>query len=56
MTDKLPEEMKQSLSGQIPLARLGDAADIANAVRFLASDAAAYMTGQTVHVDGGMYM
>lgn len=56
MTDKLPEDMKASLSAQIPLARLGDAADIANAVRFLASDAAAYMTGQTVHVDGGMYM
>lgn len=56
MTDKLPEEMKESLSAQIPLSRLGDAADIANAVRFLASDAAAYMTGQTVHVDGGMYM
>ncbi|RJX40834.1 3-oxoacyl-[acyl-carrier-protein] reductase [Paenibacillus pinisoli] len=56
MTDKLPEDMKESLSAGIPLARLGDAADIANAVRFLASDAAAYMTGQTVHVDGGMYM
>lgn len=56
MTDKLPEDMKESLSAQIPLARLGDATDIANAVRFLASDAAAYMTGQTVHVDGGMYM
>lgn len=56
MTDKLPEEMRQSLAGQIPLARLGDPSDIANAVRFLASDASAYMTGQTVHVDGGMYM
>ncbi|REK76473.1 3-oxoacyl-[acyl-carrier-protein] reductase [Paenibacillus paeoniae] len=56
MTDKLPDDMKESLSAQIPLSRLGDAADIANAVRFLASDAAAYMTGQTVHVDGGMYM
>jgi len=56
MTDKLPEEMKQSLAGQIPLAKLGHAVDIANAVRFLASDAAAYMTGQTIHVDGGMYM
>lgn len=56
MTDKLPEEMRESLSGQIPLARLGSPADIANAVRFLASDAASYMTGQTVHVDGGMYM
>ncbi|WP_028611073.1 3-oxoacyl-[acyl-carrier-protein] reductase [Paenibacillus harenae] len=56
MTDKLPEEMRQSLSGQIPLARLGDPGDIANAVRFLASGASAYMTGQTIHVDGGMYM
>lgn len=56
MTDKLPEEMRQSLAGQIPLARLGDPGDIANAVRFLASDASAYMTGQTIHVDGGMYM
>jgi len=56
MTDKLPEDMREALSGQIPLARLGDPADIANAVRFLASDAAAYMTGQTIHVDGGMYM
>lgn len=56
MTDKLPEEIRQSLSGQIPLARLGDPSDIANAVRFLASDASAYMTGQTIHVDGGMYM
>lgn len=56
MTDKLPEELKESLSGQIPLAKLGEASDIANAVRFLASDAASYMTGQTIHVDGGMYM
>lgn len=56
MTEKLPEDMREALSGQIPLARLGDPSDIANAVRFLASDAAAYMTGQTIHVDGGMYM
>lgn len=56
MTDKLPEDLKQSLAGQIPLAKLGAAEDIANAVRFLASDAASYMTGQTIHVDGGMYM
>lgn len=56
MTDKLPEDMRESLAGQIPLARLGDPSDIANAVRFLASDASAYMTGQTIHVDGGMYM
>lgn len=56
MTDKLPPEMREQLSGQIPLARLGRPEDIASAVRFLASDAAAYMTGQTIHVDGGMYM
>ncbi|ACT02124.1 3-oxoacyl-[acyl-carrier-protein] reductase [Paenibacillus sp. JDR-2] len=56
MTDKLSSEMKESLSSQIPLARLGAAEDIAAAVRFLASDAASYMTGQTVHIDGGMYM
>jgi 3-oxoacyl-[acyl-carrier protein] reductase len=56
MTDKLPEEMKEQLSGQIPLARLGQPEDIANVVRFLASGGSAYMTGQTIHVDGGMYM
>jgi 3-oxoacyl-[acyl-carrier protein] reductase len=56
MTDKLPQDMKEALMTQIPLAKLGSAGDIASAVRFLASDAAAYMTGQTIHVDGGMYM
>ncbi|WP_236339451.1 3-oxoacyl-[acyl-carrier-protein] reductase [Paenibacillus plantiphilus] len=56
MTDKLPEEMKEKLSQDIPLAKLGAPKDIAAAVRFLASDAASYMTGQTIHVDGGMYM
>jgi 3-oxoacyl-[acyl-carrier protein] reductase len=56
MTDKLPEEVKTKLAGDIPLARLGDPQDIAAAVRFLASGAASYMTGQTIHVDGGMYM
>lgn len=56
MTDKLPDDMKQALQTQIPLAKLGNVEDIAHAVRFLASDAASYMTGQTIHVDGGMYM
>ncbi|MBW7458578.1 3-oxoacyl-[acyl-carrier-protein] reductase, partial [Paenibacillus sepulcri] len=56
MTDKLPEEMRTKLLGDIPLARLGAPEDIASAVRFLASDSASYMTGQTIHVDGGMYM
>lgn len=56
MTDKLPEEMKSKLLADIPLARLGAPQDIAAAVRFLASDASSYMTGQTIHIDGGMYM
>ncbi|MHA7962989.1 3-oxoacyl-[acyl-carrier-protein] reductase [Paenibacillus sp. CAU 1782] len=56
MTDKLPQDMKEALLTQIPLAKLGSAGDIASAVRFLASDGATYMTGQTIHVDGGMYM
>jgi 3-oxoacyl-[acyl-carrier protein] reductase len=56
MTDKLPEETRAGLMSQIPLARLGQPEDIAKAVRFLASDDAGYMTGQTLHVDGGMYM
>jgi len=56
MTNKLAEETRTKLAEGIPLARLGSPEDIAGAVRFLASDAAAYMTGQTVHVDGGMYM
>ncbi|NHN28418.1 3-oxoacyl-[acyl-carrier-protein] reductase [Paenibacillus agricola] len=56
MTDKLSEEMVAGLLQQIPLSRLGKPEDIAKAVRFLASDDASYMTGQTIHVDGGMYM
>jgi 3-oxoacyl-[acyl-carrier protein] reductase len=56
MTRGLPEESKQALLGQIALGRLGDASDIAKAVGFLASPAAAYITGETLHVNGGMYM
>lgn len=56
MTDKLPEDMRAKLTEGIPLARLGSPEDIANIVRFLASDVSSYMTGQTVHVDGGMFM
>jgi len=56
MTDKLSQETKEALLGQIPLARFGEPADVAKAVRFLASPDAAYITGQTLHVDGGMYM
>ncbi|MCY9517972.1 3-oxoacyl-[acyl-carrier-protein] reductase [Paenibacillus apiarius] len=56
MTDALPEEYREQLLAQIPLARLGQPEHIAKTVRFLASEDAEYMTGQTVHVDGGMYM
>ncbi len=56
MTRSLPEEQKQAMLGQIALGRLGEAADIAHAVAFLASPAAAYITGETLHVNGGMYM
>lgn len=56
MTRALPEESKQALLGQIALGRLGAAGDIAKAVGFLASPAAAYITGETLHVNGGMYM
>lgn len=56
MTDVLPEDVKANLLTQIPLSRLGQADEIASVVHFLTSDAAAYMTGQTLHVDGGMYM
>jgi 3-oxoacyl-[acyl-carrier protein] reductase len=56
MTDKLSDDQKQAIMTQVPLAKLGKPEDIANAVVFLASDASSYMTGQTLHVDGGMYM
>jgi 3-oxoacyl-[acyl-carrier protein] reductase len=56
MTRELPEENRAELLTQVPLGRLGDGADIANAVLFLASEAAAYITGETVHVNGGMLM
>lgn len=56
MTDELSDDIKQELLKQIPLAKLGKAEDIASVVRFLVSDDANYMTGQTLHVDGGMAM
>jgi 3-oxoacyl-[acyl-carrier protein] reductase len=56
MTQSLGEEQRISLIEQIPLNRLGSVDDIASAVLFLASPAAGYMTGETVHVNGGMYM
>jgi len=56
MTRKLPEQARQVLKEQIPLERLGTPADVANAVLFLASDLASYITGQVLVVDGGMVM
>ena len=56
MTRALSDEQRDALKGQIPLSRLGDPDDIANAVAFLASPSASYITGETLHVNGGMFM
>jgi len=56
MTDKLPEEVKNQMMNQIPLGKLGNPQDVAKAVVFFASEDSNYITGQTLHVDGGMVM
>lgn len=56
MTDALPENVKEQMLAQIPLGKLGSAEDVASAVAFLLSNDANYITGQTIHVDGGMVM
>lgn len=56
MTDGLNEEIQQSMMSQIPLGRFGKPEEVAKAALFLASDEASYMTGQTLHLDGGMVM
>lgn len=56
MTRALPEDAKAAMLGQIALGRFGEPADIARAVAFLAGPSAAYITGETLHVNGGMYM
>jgi len=55
MTDSLPDEQKEALAGQIPMGRLGTADEVAQSVLFLAGDGGSYITGQTLHVNGGMY-
>jgi 3-oxoacyl-[acyl-carrier protein] reductase len=56
MTEKIPDEMRTKMVGQIPLGRLGSVEEIASAVLFLASEQAAYVTGEVLKVNGGMYM
>ena len=56
MTKELNDDIKNTLLGSIPLNRLGDAKEIAHAVAFLASEGAGYITGETLHVNGGMFM
>jgi len=56
MTDKIVESIKAVLTSRIPMSRLGTGEDVSNTVAFLSSDAASYITGETIHVNGGMYM
>lgn len=56
MTDGMTDKARETITGQIPMGRLGEADDVAHAVVFLASDQSAYVTGQTLGVNGGMYM
>ena len=56
MTDKLDDKFKEAIISKIPSARLGEPEDIANAVVFLCSNKASYINGETLHINGGMYM
>jgi 3-oxoacyl-[acyl-carrier protein] reductase len=56
MTDKIDEKFKETIIEKIPASRLGKPEDIANAVVFLASSISDYITGETLHVNGGMYL
>jgi 3-oxoacyl-[acyl-carrier protein] reductase len=55
MTDSLPDDQKEALAGQIPMGRLGTVDEVAQAVLFIAGESGSYITGQTIHVNGGMY-
>ena len=56
MTDKIEDNIKAVLTSRIPMSKLGTGEDVSNTVAFLSSDAASYITGETIHVNGGMYM
>lgn len=56
MTDVLKDEVKEEIARSIPLKRMGTSRDVANVVKFLASEDSSYVTGQVLHVDGGMLM
>ena len=56
MTDKIEENFKEILIARIPMSKLGTGEDVSNTVAFLSSDSASYITGETIHVNGGMYM
>ena len=56
MTDKIKENYKQELLSRIPMNKLGTGEDVSNTVAFLSSDSSSYITGETIHVNGGMYM
>ena len=56
MTNNLPEKIKEHLTSRIPMARLGNGDDVSNCVAFLSSESTSYVTGETIHVNGGMYM
>ncbi len=56
MTEKISEEMKNTLLSRIPMNKLGTADDVSNTVAFLCSESSSYITGETIHVNGGMYM
>ena len=56
MTDNIIESIKSVLTSRIPMSRLATGEDVSNTVAFLSSEAASYITGETIHVNGGMYM
>ena len=56
MSDELPEAQKELLMAKIPAGRLGESTEVASLAAFLASDVAGYISGETIHINGGMYM